>query len=127
MQNLSQGKLDEGTVTLFPPLDDDHEGLPAHLAEQFHRMKRRSYKDEEMRELALETAVLVHNEIQHMQNSIAELENMLRQPAERGDGALNGFDDSVSRTGNNESEILIAKPEISLKSAPSSEGSTASD
>jgi hypothetical protein len=128
MQNLSQGKLDQGTVTLFPPLDDDHDGLPAHLAEQFHRMtkKRRSFcddsKDEEMRELALETSVLVHNEIQHMQNSIAELENMLRQPAERGDDALNAFNlVSRSRAGNDESEILM-KPEISPKSAPSSAG-----
>ncbi|GAX11456.1 hypothetical protein FisN_22Lh140 [Fistulifera solaris] len=126
MQNSSQGKLDQGAVTLFPPLDEDHDVLPVQLAEQFHRMKRRSFdtKDEEMRELALETAVLVHNEIQHMKNSIAELENMLRQPAERGDSALNGFD-LVSRAGNDESEILIAKPKSPLKSAPSSEGSTA--
>lgn len=138
MQNLSKGKLD-GNVTLFPPLDDDHEGLPAHVAEKFQRITKRrrspsliiydDSEEDEIRELALETAVLVHNEIQHMQNSIAELENLLRRPADPAEvnlDALNGKD-SRNQVEEVEGEILMVKSESSLESGPSSGESIASD
>lgn len=136
MQNASKCKLDQGTVTLFPPLDDDDGGLPAHVAEKFHRITKRrrspslviygDSEEEETRQLALETAVLVHNEIQHMQNSIAELESLLRRPAETDEGEVVGIS-STDQVGNDDSEILTLKSESSFESGPSSAGSVASD
>lgn len=137
MQNPSEDKLEHSSVTLFPPLDDDDGGISAHLAEKFHRItkRRRSQspvisddsEEEEIRQLALETAVIAHNEIQHMQNSIAELESLLERPEENVGDESDDLNGKVSRVASGESEILSVKSDSFLESGHSSEGSIASD
>jgi hypothetical protein len=68
---------------LFPPLNDDDGMLPQQLQENFSRIcqrKRRadgSADNEEMQQLAVETAWMVENEVKRMKASIAELEQLL--------------------------------------------------
>lgn len=63
---------------LVPPLDEPL--MNQKLQENFSRLRKRSA--ENMQQLATETAILVDEEVKRMKASIAELEQLLQDPAE---------------------------------------------
>ena len=66
---------------LFPSLqdNDDSSGMSQQLKENFARLRKRTAKNRP--QLALETAVMVDEEVKRLKASIAELERLL-EPSE---------------------------------------------
>lgn len=103
-------------MSLCPPLEKDTNAhhMSTALKSNFEALKKKTLDEESANRLAEETARLVQSEIQHMRNSVMELEAML---AANEEDAESMDEEEVDDTGKNMFPLLpavVAFPNVNV-------------